>query len=145
MILSWKTKNFQGSKKKFKDEELEALLTDDCCQIQRDFAESLGTTQTANPFKSSRIHLKAMKIVCHTNWSQVTQKDEFACQKCCYKKKLFLHRIVTGDDNGSIKATLNTKNVKQRQLVKSTANSNIHDVKLCAALYFVNLEGRAVL
>ena len=31
--------------KKFEDEELEALLDEDCCQIQEELAESLGITQ----------------------------------------------------------------------------------------------------
>ena len=30
--------------KKFKDEELEALLDEDCCQTQKELAESLGVT-----------------------------------------------------------------------------------------------------
>ena len=33
--------------KKFEDEELEALLDEYCCQIQDEFAKSLGITQAA--------------------------------------------------------------------------------------------------
>ena len=33
--------------KKFGDEELEALLDKDCCQTQKELAESLGVTQAA--------------------------------------------------------------------------------------------------
>ena len=33
--------------KKFEDEELEALLDEDCCQTQEELAESLGVTQAA--------------------------------------------------------------------------------------------------
>ena len=36
-----------GQPKKFKDEELEALLDEDCCQTQEEHAESLGVTQVA--------------------------------------------------------------------------------------------------
>ena len=36
-----------GQPKKFEDEELDALLYEDCCQIQEKFAESLGVTQAA--------------------------------------------------------------------------------------------------
>ena len=36
-----------GQPKKFIDEELEALLDEDCCQTQEDLAESLGVTQAA--------------------------------------------------------------------------------------------------
>ena len=34
-----------GQPKKFKDEELEALLDEDCCQTQKELAESLRVTQ----------------------------------------------------------------------------------------------------
>ena len=34
-----------GQPKKFKDEELKALLDEDCCQKQEELAESLGVTQ----------------------------------------------------------------------------------------------------
>ena len=37
-----------GQPKKFEDEELEALLDEDCCQKQEELAESLGVTQAAN-------------------------------------------------------------------------------------------------
>ena len=34
-----------GQPKKFEDEELEALLDEDCCQTQEELAESFGVTQ----------------------------------------------------------------------------------------------------
>ena len=34
-----------GQSQKFEDEELEALLDEDCCQTQEKLAESLGVTQ----------------------------------------------------------------------------------------------------
>ena len=36
-----------GQPKKFEDEELEALLDEDCCQTQEELTESLGVTQAA--------------------------------------------------------------------------------------------------
>ena len=36
-----------GQSKQFEDEELEALLDEDCCQTQEELAESLGVTQAA--------------------------------------------------------------------------------------------------
>ena len=36
-----------GQPKKFEDEELEALLDEDCCQTQEELAESLEVTQAA--------------------------------------------------------------------------------------------------
>jgi len=34
-----------GQPKKFENDELEALLDEDCCQTQEEFAESFGVTQ----------------------------------------------------------------------------------------------------
>ena len=36
-----------GQPKKLEDEELEALLDEDCCQTQEELAESLGVTKAA--------------------------------------------------------------------------------------------------
>ena len=36
-----------GKPKKFEDEELEALLDEDCCQTEEELAKSLGVTQAA--------------------------------------------------------------------------------------------------
>ena len=36
-----------GYPERFEDEELEALLDEDCCQTQEKLAESLGVTQAA--------------------------------------------------------------------------------------------------
>ena len=36
-----------GQPKKFKDEEVEALLDEDCCPTQEELAESLAVTQAA--------------------------------------------------------------------------------------------------
>ena len=36
-----------GQPKKFEDEELEALLDEDCCQTQEELLESFGVTQAA--------------------------------------------------------------------------------------------------
>ena len=36
-----------GQPKEFENEELEALLDEDCCQTQEELAESLGVTQAA--------------------------------------------------------------------------------------------------
>ena len=47
-----------GQLKKFEDEELEALLDEDCCQTQEDLAESFGATQ-ADISKHLKINGKA--------------------------------------------------------------------------------------
>ena len=52
-----------GQPKKFEDEELEALLDEDCCQTQEELAESLGHSSSHfKTFKSSRIHSRARKL-----------------------------------------------------------------------------------
>ena len=72
-----------GQPKKFEDEELEALLDEDCCQTQEELAESLGVTQAA------------------------------ACPKCCWnakKRSDFCIRVLLVMKNGSITTTPSAKN-----------------------------------
>ena len=91
-----------GQPKKFKDEELEALLDEDFCQTQEELAESLGVTQAAI---SKR--LKAAKYIQKQgNWVPHELKPRDVERRFCmsemllerHKKKSFLHRIVTGDE-----------------------------------------------
>ena len=55
-----------GQPKKFEDEELEALLDEDCCQTQEELAESLGVTQSVEFANSG-------------NTTHHTQKCYFMC------------------------------------------------------------------
>ena len=85
VILAWKTKNVLGSQKKFEDEELEALLDEDCFQTQEERAESLGVTQAA---VSKRLKA-AGYIQKQGNWVPHELKPRnverrFACPKCCW-------------------------------------------------------------
>ena len=73
-----------GQPKKFEDEELEALLDDDCCQTQEEFAGSLGVTQAAI---SKRLKA-AGYIQKQGNWvpHELKPRDVeggFVCPKCC--------------------------------------------------------------
>ena len=74
-----------GQPKKFEDEELEALLDEDCCQTQEELAESLGVTQAAI---SKRIKqpdtFKRKETGFHMNASRETLTGGFACPKCCW-------------------------------------------------------------
>ena len=56
-----------GQPKKFEDEELEALLDEDCCQAQEELAESLGVTSAAisKRLKASRYIKKQGNWVPH--------------------------------------------------------------------------------
>ena len=91
-----------GQPKMFEDEELEALLDEQCCQIQEELAESLGVTQAAI---SKRLKA-AGYIQKQGNWvpHELKPRDierrfrmsEMMLER--HKKKSFLHRIVTGHE-----------------------------------------------
>ena len=88
--------------KKFEDEELEALLDEDCFQTQEEFAESLGVTQAAI---SKRLKASGY-IQKQGNWVPHELKPRDVERRFCisemlmerHQKKSFLHRIVTGDE-----------------------------------------------
>ena len=92
-----------GQPKKFENEELEAWLDEYCCQTQEELAESLGVTQVAI---SKRLKA-AGYIQKQGNWVPRELKPReverrFWMSKMLlerHKKKSFLHRIVTGDEN----------------------------------------------
>ena len=87
--------------KKFEDEELDALLDEDCCQTQEVLAESLEVTQVAI---SKRLKA-AGYIQKQGNWVPHELKLRDVGRQFCmsemllerHKKKSFLLRIVTGD------------------------------------------------
>ena len=91
-----------GQPKRFEDEKLEALLDEDCCQTEEELAESLGVAQAAIS--------KCLKAVGYIqkrrNWVPHELKPRDVERRLCmsemllerYKKKSFLHRIVTGDE-----------------------------------------------
>ena len=88
--------------KKFQDEELEALLDEDCCHTQEELAESLGVSQAAI---SKRLKA-AGYIQKQGNWVPHELKPREVKRRFCmsemllerHKKESFLHRIVTGDE-----------------------------------------------
>ena len=91
-----------GAQKKVEDEELEALLHEDECQVQAELAESLGVDDTTG-LKC----LKALEIIQNQGywvlyelkprdvkrslftWEQLLQQQ---------KRKVFLHRIMTDNE-----------------------------------------------
>ena len=121
-----------GQPKKFEDEELEALLDEDCCQTQEELAESSGVTQAAI--------LKRLKAAGYIqkqgNWVPHELKLRDVERRFCmsekllelHKKKSFLHRIITDyekwihHDNPKPKKSY----VKPGQPAKSTAKPNVH-------------------
>ena len=91
-----------GQQKKFKDEELEALLDEACGQTQEELAESLGITQAAI---SKRLKV-AGYIQKQGDWVPHELKPRDVERRFCksdmllkrHEKKSFLHRIVTGNE-----------------------------------------------
>ena len=91
-----------GQPKKLEDEELEALLDEDCCQTQEELAESFGVTQAAI---SKRLKVDGY-IQEQENWVPHELKPRDVERRFCmsekllerHKKKSFLHQIVTGDE-----------------------------------------------
>ena len=94
-----------GKEKIFEDSELEELLAEDSHQTQEELGESLGMTQQAI---SKRLKIMGM-IRKQGNWfpyklnPRDVKRHFFACEQLLQRHnwKGFLHRIVTGDKNGS--------------------------------------------
>ena len=121
------------------EDEDEALIDKDCCQTQEELAESLGVTQAA-----ISLRLKAAGYIeKQGNWDPHELKPRDVERRFCmsemllewHKKKSFLHRIVTGDENWVHYDNPKCKKsyVKPGQPAKSTAQPNIHgaNVMLC--------------
>ena len=86
--------------KKFEDSELQALLDEDDAQTQQQLADQLNVTREA-----VSIRLKSMgKIQKMGKWVELNERQQENRKTICemllatYKRKSFLHRIVTGDE-----------------------------------------------
>lgn len=104
----------EGRPKKFEDEKLQALLDEDNKQTQQELAEALNVDQSV---VSRRLHGMGM-IQKLGNWipHELTER-QMECRKITseiflqrQQRKGFLHRLVTGDENGF---TTRIRNVKK--------------------------------
>ena len=84
-----------GQPKKFEDEELEALLNEDCSQTQEDLAGSLEVTQAAisKRSKAAGYIQKQRNSVPHELEPRDVEKRFCMSEMLleCHKKKSFLH------------------------------------------------------
>ena len=88
--------------KKFEDSELQALLDEDDAQTQQQLADQLNVIREAVSIrlKSMRKIQKIGKWVPHELNERQQENRKTTCEMLLarYKRKSFLHRIVTGDE-----------------------------------------------
>ncbi|GFW92027.1 mariner Mos1 transposase [Trichonephila clavipes] len=124
--------------KSFEDSELQALLVEDDGQMQEHLAEQLNVDQS-----TVSLHLKAMgKIIKIGRWVPQELMD---CQQenqkmllVHYKRKSYLHRIVTGDEKWIYfeNPKRNQSYVDPGQPSKSTARPNRFSRKTMLCIFW---------
>jgi len=102
MILNVRNEERGKSPKKFKDSELQALLDEDGAQTQQQLADQLNVTRevVSIRLKSMRKIQKMEKWVPHELNERQQENRKTICEMLLarYKRKSFLHRIVTGNE-----------------------------------------------
>ncbi|GFV70008.1 mariner Mos1 transposase [Trichonephila clavipes] len=88
--------------KKFEDAELQALLDEDDGQAQEHLAEQLNVNQSTftRRLKAMGKIIKVVKWVPHELMDRQQENRKIVCEMLLvrYKRKSYLHRIVTGDE-----------------------------------------------
>ena len=89
-----------GPEKKFEDEELQALLNENPCQTQQELGKQLWVTQAAIVHAIEKIHKEGEQVPNLLTKENKTRKVNICLNLLSrYKKKNFLHKVITGDEN----------------------------------------------
>lgn len=95
-------KKRSGQPKRFEDTEMQALLNEDDTQTQEELAEALNVDRTtvSKRLKAMGKIQKCGKWVPHELTERQQEKRKIVCEMLIerYKRKSFLHRIVTSDE-----------------------------------------------
>lgn len=129
-----------GQPTKFEDKELEDLLEENSCQTRQELSTSLEID-----LSTAGKRLKALRMIQKKgNWVPCELKPRdierrFTCELLLarYKRKSFLHRIVTGDEKWIYYDSLKRSRswVKPVQQSSSVAKCNIHGSKLFLCIW----------
>lgn len=116
--------------KKFEDTELEALLAEDDGQTQEQLAEQLNVDRStiSRRLKAMGMILKVGRWVPHELTERQQENRKTTCEILLdrYKRKSFLHRIITGDEKWIYFENPKRKRsyVRRGQKAKSTPRPN---------------------
>ncbi|GFU72973.1 mariner Mos1 transposase [Trichonephila clavipes] len=128
--------------KKFEDAELQALLDEDDGQTQEHLAEQLNVDQStvSRRLKAIGKIIKVGRSVPHELMDRQQENRKLVCEMLLarYKRKSYLHRIVTGDEKWIYfkNSKRNRSYVDLEQTSKSTTRPNHFDRKTMLCIFW---------